>query len=359
MGYFLSKYSTRYDRKADDQRGIALLIAVFVITFATLLIYELGRLVSVDQQVARGFSEEMKARFVLKSSLNLSRILLVLPKEPEFMNTTSLQEPWALIAAAPYLPIEGFQGNVRISIIDEEGKIDINQITSQANIFNPSGVNKPQTFWVNALQEVFRGAGFTSESYDAEEFRTLGNTAYDPENQTAIVYDWLDADTASYTGAEIVGGRGIESGAPKDFFFNRPLLSLSELLNIPGITQERLMRIATQLRVSPNRGNVRKAVNVNTASRETLLALGITDYTVSEIIDERQENLPYQLNVLRALLDVEGIPELKNNTKVSSNEFSVYARAELPNSVHWMRAVLARTGSDTTPNTLVQTVEFY
>src|SRR5690606_9723686 len=128
--------------------------------------------------------------------------------------------------------------------------------------------------------------GFQTEKFQPEDKMTRGDIAYAPATQVAAIQDWLDLDTSSYS-SEGFEGKGIESGMPKNFFYNRNLHSISELPMIPGITVERARRIAPFLKVSKNSTPGGARINVNTAAYEVLIALGFSSDRAYEIIEER------------------------------------------------------------------------
>ncbi|MCC6952862.1 MAG: hypothetical protein IT290_01960, partial [Deltaproteobacteria bacterium] len=89
-----------------SERGVALLLAVFVITISSVIIFELGSQLRLDQQNSRAFSDGVRADYVLKSGLNLARLLIEIPKL-DGAREDWLGEPWALVGSAPSLPIGG------------------------------------------------------------------------------------------------------------------------------------------------------------------------------------------------------------------------------------------------------------
>ena len=338
-----------------DESGVALVLTVFVISLATILVVEFANTAHFDQRISRHYSESVQGDYILKSGLNFARILLELPKIDPSVNADWLNEPWNAVASSPALPIEGFVGEPRLGIYDEDGKIDINGINGLSAGGNPTGANAGTPgatgaglpadrglFWKNALKEIFELNGFVRESYKENEFRTRGHIALDADVQVAAIQDWIDRDTDAYSFPGFTGS-GIESSSNQKMFYNRTLRSLSELLLVPGFTRERLERVARFIRVSP-RGSGTPRVNVNTAPPEVLQALGLDSAEVSDIVEKRLQfaYTPELVNVL-----VQGNDQLANRLKTTSNEFSVLAKVEMPASTRWLRAFVAVGGRST------------
>lgn len=357
----------------DDERGLALIMTVFVIALATILVFELGATTRFDQRMSRRFSEGLQAEYMLKSALNLGRLLVEAPKL-EGIQEDWLGEPWALVAATQSLPISGFLGTPRLMIVDEDGKIDLNAIAPPPSAgqtpfgslqpesptgpgpSGPTPAEQAELFWKSSLSELFQRAGFQREQYDASEARTLGNIGFAANDQVAVLSDFIDRDGDSYRSA-LFNGEGIESSADKGVFLNRPLKSLTELLLVPGITMERIARIAPYVRVSQNTFSASSArININTAPLEVLIALGFPENQALEMIQQRA-NLPITNEILTTL--VEGDTQLKERTKVTSSEFSIYARVVMPSVTRWMRAVVATQGPVINRRSNIRIIEFY
>ncbi len=345
-------------------------MTVFVVSLATILVLGLADSSRYDLRASRNFAENIQADYILKSSLNLARALIEAPKL-EGINEDWLGEPWALIASAPSLPISGVIGESRLTIVDEDGKLNLNAIAEQNSQISgnpfPGSTGQPgqgQTgstqsieanYWKNALREIFVQTGFEREQYDEEKHRTVGNTALDPSTQVAVLHDWIDPNEISHTSASF-DGEGIESVADKTWFFNRPIRNVSELLLVPGFTLERVARVAPFVRSSHRLSNSSAKINVNTAPLQTLIAIGFPEGQAAEIVSERT-NLPITNEILNAL--TAGDTQLRQRTKVTSNEFSVYARVIMPNGTRWLRATVAAQGTPQRRRTVVRTIELF
>ena len=338
-----------------SERGIALLLAVFVITIASVIIFELGAQLRLDQQGSRAFSDGVRADYVLKSGLNLARVLLEIPKLDGGQEDW-LGEPWALVGSAPSLPIGGLAGEPRLLIVDEDGKIDINQIAArgsrQQQGDSGQAARVPGEFWRDTLSTMLTGMGFAKEAYDPREYRTVGDTGLDGPTQVAALIDFIDSDNTSFTRAGF-DGEGLESQMPKGTFFNRKFASLGELLFVPGMTLERLMRIAPFVKVTDSSRNTQ--VNVNTVPIEVLLAMGFPERDAAELVTERTSAPIKNENLGTVAL---GDPQLKSYLKVTTDEFSVYVRVMSANTSRWLRASIS-AAPGTPRRTTVKSMELH
>ncbi|MDD2943542.1 MAG: type II secretion system protein GspK [bacterium] len=348
----------------NREGGFALLLVVFILSLASIVALETGRMAFFDRRNTRGFVESIQGEYVLKSGLNLARVLLELPKL-EGVNEDWLGDPWAMIGQAPSLPIEGLTGEPRISIVDNSGLININALgndTSQAGIF--TGFNNPQTqgggisdrrsaFWKHAAANLFEEIGLVREELGTDSLSTIGGVAFGPPLLPSVIDDWIDGDNQSFS-SENYDVEGVESFAPKEFFFNRKLYAIEELMNIPGFTSSRVLMLSKFLRADPGINN-NQLININTAPAEVLAAMGLSGVEISQAIEERL-NLPVTSNILQTLLAP--YPELKPYFSVNSNSFSVYVRAKMPSRSRWLHAIVTTSGMPPSRNTYPTALTF-
>ncbi len=339
----LSKEEILIGDHHNQEQGFALLLVTFIIALISILIIDFTEEINYYQNSSRQYVEKVQAGLILKSSVALARTILETPKHDKTKDQDWLYEPWNTIAASNSIPLEGFIGELRIMIVDESGKIDINSLSSQ-NTFNPNPPNPgdplqsdPTIFWKNAVKDLFTDLGFKREQYEAKSYRTLGNQTYDPSSEVAIITDWIDQDKNSYHTASF-DGDGIESSAEKGWFFNRPLKSLSELAYIPGMTLEKIQRSAPFLKASLNNtfGNSTQ-ININTAPSEVLKALGFTE-TEATLIVQQRISFPYNTQSLNLLIT--GSQQLVGKLSVKSNEFCLYSRVKMPRQTYWLKSLI-------------------
>ena len=311
-----------------------------------------------DQRSSKALTEDIQAQFLLKSALNFARALIEAPKIDDIKEDW-LGDYWAKVGSMPSLPLADVPGELRLLITDESGKIELNAIKGTSTPAASSGaetnVQTQADFWKNALLDIFERLGFVREQYSAEKKRTAGNIGFDASAQVAEIHDWIDKDKLPFRSATF-SGEGSESKAREKLYYNRPLKSLSELALVPGMTLERVSRVAPFVKASGRTGASGKSVNVNTAPIEVLQALGFPDNQVLEIAEKRSI-LPITKEILDLL--TEGNQQLKRATKVNSNNFSVYARVRMANTTKWLKARVSASGSGKKRTTKVLSTEIY
>lgn len=315
------------------------MMTIVIITVISIVVMDFAFTLRFDRRAFRGFAEGVQADYILKSSINLARILLELPKLPGIKEDW-LGEPWSLIAAAESLPVSGIVGTPRLMIVDEDGKIEINSIVSRtmrATAQGSAGAAPSELFYMEALRKLFQQQGFQRENFDPKLARTIGNRGFNSGDQVAVIHDWIDTDNTAFRTATF-DGSGIESQRDKSIFYNRPLKSLEELLLVPGMTRERIARIAPFVRVTTTSGFGSNRINVNTAPVEVLLALGLNDIQVADLVKQRL-NLPVTQDILNILTSSN--PSSASYLKVTSSRFSAIASVEMPNSTRWARSIIS------------------
>jgi general secretion pathway protein K len=174
-----------------------------------------------------------------------------------------LEEDWA--KPVDYLPIEG--GFVRGRIIDQQGCLNLNNLSGQI-----------------------------AEATAGQLQRLLGLLeGTDPYNAPALVQaiqDWIDPDFEP----RIPGGA--EDGIYTSFdppyrTANRPMLSVSELLLVNGMTREVYQALSPHVCALPSTDT---AINVNTASPQVLASLA-PDLTLQDgeaLAARREQQGPYE-----------------------------------------------------------------
>lgn len=334
----------------NNQRGVALIMTIFIIALASILVLNFTEETLQYQRTTRGYSERVQANFVIKSGFNFACALLELPKE-DGIKEDWLGEPWALISSAQTLPIAGFSGKPRLTIVDESGKININSIVQGGNyIPNPNsnpylnssnvlgsdtssqvGMNFRASQWKEILNNLFTEAGFVREQFAGNENRTLGGIAYPSKDQVAVIHDWLDPDSVAHN-SPLFPGQGIESTSNKDWFLNRQAKSLSELIMIPGMTLERMAKIAPFIRVSTQDNS---QININTAPAEVLQSLNLQEQEIIDILEKRQL-VPFSKSEISTAIP--GSDQILPLLTANSNSFSAYIQVQMPNVTRYARA---------------------
>ena len=336
-----------------NEQGLALLMTVFVLSLATILTMGLAKETNTNLKSSRGFIEAIQAEFLLKSALNQGIIALADKdrNEPGIIenqtNDDNHTESWTVFNSGNELsPVSNIIGTYKVFITDESNKININTLNSN-------------TFWRDKLTLLMETQlGFVQETFPEEERRTLGNQAFNSANQVASIIDYIDTDSQSYT---INGfkGAGIESRQREWFPIKSSgqIDTISELSNVPGMTVERLRRLAPYVKSSSNNNSNLNIITALKSTPEILIALGADPEAInaelSNISSGQYSPLDIRDNLFSGRFD-QGL--INSNTAFQSNFFSIIAEVQMPNISRWLRAEINLSSGS---NIEISKVEFY
>ncbi|MCC7461473.1 MAG: type II secretion system minor pseudopilin GspK [Gammaproteobacteria bacterium] len=237
------------------QRGIALLTALILVAFATLVAASIGfsaaltarrttALFTVEQGLQLGAGAEAMAAYLLKQDARNTRL-------------DSLDEDWA----QPYGPIELDAGALlEASIDDQQGRFNLNSLVTTA------GAPDPQA---------------------RAQFERLLQLLGIDTRYASLLTDWIDPDQDPTLpdGAE----DGLYLGLPTPYRApNMPLSNITELLALPGMTRELFGRLAPYVTALPSG----QPINLCTAPGVVLDALtpGQQQFSIDEqLLTERRQ----------------------------------------------------------------------
>jgi len=237
------------------QRGMALLVVLWIMTLLTTIAFTLSFLVRVENFGTLAFRQDVQNRYL--SEGGISRAIM----EILYRNSTKLSEiklePWRLDGRANYGMIAGGKYSVRIT--GEDGKLDINLLSDSSGVI---------------LGNILRNAGVEPEEADSI---------------VDCVLDWKDADNLHRL-----------NGVEDEYYLslknpyrarNGEIESLEELLLIKGVTPEILFGgkgkkgIIGLLTVHSRSSTI----NPNSAPREILAAIpGIGPEAAERIVAHRE-----------------------------------------------------------------------
>lgn len=203
------------------------------------------------------------------------------------------------------------QGVIEISISDLQGRLNVNNLITDAGETDPKRVA--------ALKQL------------------VSNQAADSGLVTAWV-DWLDRDI-------VPGGIGTEDEGyleqePPYRSANRPMAHLSELLLTKGMERQLYEKIAPSLTVLPQRTEV----NINTADEEVLKAMisEVDQTTAERIIEGRGESGYESLEAFTQHESMAGLTIDEGDFSVRSQYFEVVVRSQFAGREVWLRSILYR-----------------
>jgi len=326
-----------------EESGFALLMVVFILSLATILITAFSSETFAFIRTNRSMTDGLQAELATKSALSLAIGVLEVPDD----NTISIQ-PWQALSALPQIPIPGFDGEVRIQIIDQSGKINVNTIVSA----NPAtGVGTTQNsgnifqddpkaeYWKGVILSLLNDLNGNPTSPQRPSSTTNPNNNNNPfanlnlsnEGIVAALHDSIDLDNLPHSSSTFPG-KGIESDGTKSYFLNRPFTSIDELIDVPGISKPLLVKIAPHIRASYSTDD---KINFNTVNPLILKALGMTEQEINDIVEKRSI-APLARDELQQL--VQGSTNLANVASINSNSFRIIIRAKTVSVTRWLEA---------------------
>jgi general secretion pathway protein K len=277
--------------KIRQQRGIALVLVLWVLLLLTIITASFSLMARMDRLEANTLLSGTQARFSAEAAINLAVLALRDPQEETRMRADG---------RVYQQEIDGIL--VEVSAIDERGKLDI-----------------------NAAEELSLGNLFVGHGMQPDEAELLA----------AAVLDWRDQDDMERV-----------NGAEEDAYFaaglqvgpaNRPFIMAEELLQVIGMPYELFRRIEPGITVFSRSGEPEPAF----APVEALMALpDITFEEALNFVEERNSQQPGEsLGV-----------ELPNGTVVMDRgrgvTYSITARATMPNGVWEQLQATIRLGGD-------------
>ncbi len=259
---------------AHRERGMALLLVLMVVALLTTLLTELAFSTLVDLRLTETFRDSTRAYYLAKGGVNAGVMLL----REDHNRHDSFDELWHR-GVADY---PAGSGTVTVKIEDLGGKLAINSLVSG---------NNPHTVAVDRFYRFFTALKIDQLA--------------DPAELTAALIDWLDTGGETYRTLRI-GGRDIPvAGAEAPYYQglaepyackNGPMHTLEELALVRGFTAELVRLIAPHLTTY---GDLK--VNINTASREVLMAL-------DPLIDQQTA---MQIETYRASVPIDNLTQLE------------------------------------------------
>ncbi len=245
-------------RKADEQ-GVALLLALLVLTLLVALILEFDAEARREYREAAAFRDNFKASMLTRAAVQAARAVL----QQDFFRDKQTGEFFDGPTDLWAMPIKNYvigDGLLSAQIEDERGKLNLNDLAA-----NPGDdlQRKARILRVKRLFELLQVS---------------------PDLVDALV-DWVDQDeNPEPAGAESVY---YQSQKPAYRAANGPLQALSDLRLVKGFTPEIVERLSRYITVYPLEGGA--LVNLNTADPLVIQALdpAVTQTMAIEIAQGR------------------------------------------------------------------------
>ena len=221
-------------RRRENEKGIALLVTLLILVLVVALVHEVFRIGAQSAQTGAYGRDSIRCVLLAEGGTGAARIVLRIDARDNQYDT--LDEIWSRAA----LPITLGDGEVSVTIEDEERKIDLNRLML------PNG-NAPDERRLAVFQRLLDTLGIDRAMADA-------------------VVDWLDNDENPRVG-------GAESsyylGLPNPYRAKNDLFdTIGELRLVRGVTADVFEKLLPFVTVSSS-----GMVNINTAPKEVLMSL--------------------------------------------------------------------------------------
>ena len=292
------------------QRGVALITAIVLVAIATVLAVHIGTRASLDMRRTAGLVALDQGWHVALGAEAWA--IEVLKDDAEDSQNDNLSEAWA--QPLPPLPVDG--GEVRGALEDMQGRFNVNNLVTSEGLANELAIGRFE--------------------------RLLSYAGADPR-WSRILADWIDSDT--------VPGfpDGAEDGAylaqsPSYRAANGPISTVTEMLALPGMTQDEFQRIRPYIAALPTGTKI----NLCTAPGPVLAALveGGTDFGDVDILQSnRRDGCFPTIADLQATLDTSVFQALQREISETSNWFRAVTAVRIGTSELTLYSLIERSSA--------------
>ena len=305
-----------------SHRGVALLATMLAISLMTILVVEFTTSAGLSYRDAANQANQLRAYYLARSGIQVGLSVLAQDSISELRakhQYTSLDQVWA--QGLGRIRVDG--GTVSMSIVDEERKLNIN------NLFNQQKREPDQQM-------------------AAMVTRLLSNLGLSPA-LVPVLIDWLDPDSIESDG-----------GAEVDYYLklmppyeprNGPMPTIGDMRMLKGMDDITFMRLSRYFTTMQD-GTAPCCINANTASAEVLAALApeLEDNPdlVKQIIEVREIRPFAQITDMLNLPGISGTAEhLKPFLAVTSDYFLITAQGEFSGARRRIYATFRRNQNGT------------
>jgi general secretion pathway protein K len=245
--------------RRSDERGIALLLTLLVLTLLVALILEFDAEARREYRDAAAFRDNFKATVLARAAVQAARGVL----QQDFLKDKQTGQSFDALTDLWAFPITNYpigDGLLNAKIEDERGKLNLNDLAGLPTEANSKKIR------VGKFKKLFELVQINPDLVDA-------------------IVDWVDKDeTPEPSGAESIYYQTLR---PSYRAANQPLQTLLELRLIKGMTPEIMAKLAKLVTVYDSAGD--SMVNINTADPLVIQALhpDITQGIAADIVQAR------------------------------------------------------------------------
>ena len=296
-----------------NQRGAVLLLVLVVVALLSALLTDWAFSTLVDMRLTETFRDSNRAYYLARGGVEVGRQLLWMDNNQYDAST----EMWGM--GVPSYPVSD-EATVSISIVDEDGRFNLNQLV------DPTGYNS-----LEVGRKRFERL-LESLDIDDSEAEALSNA----------LTDWIDKNDQIF-------GRGAENSwyqglTPPLACKNDLLDTVDELLLVKGFTPEIVQRLTPFVTVAGL-----KKLNVNTASRELLLAWheDLTASGIDQLLTARQDKPFKTMTEVEAAIDGVNYGKLiqQGDIAVISQFYRISSVAQVNDGVRTVEALIEKAGN--------------
>ena len=298
-----------------DERGIALLVALLVLTLLTALILEFDAEARREYRAAAGFRDDYKATMLTRAAVQATKAVLLQDLMREKMTGQKYDAPTDIWG----MPITKYpigDGFLTAKIQDETGKVNLNDLAST------SGGEPEQKRKIARIKRLFELLKVSPDLVDT-------------------LIDWVDQDEAPQpAGAETLYYQSLR---PPYRAANSPLSGLGDLRLIKGFTPEVIDRITPYTTVFPVDGST--TINVNTADPIVLQTLdpAVTQSMAMEIVQGRPFKTKTELDRISSFQEIG--QKLRSDYDIKSDYFSAQLTITVNETTKSSLVILKRDAS--------------
>jgi general secretion pathway protein K len=311
--------------RRSDERGIALLLTLLVLTFMVALILEFDAEARREYRDAAAFRDNFKASVLARAAVQAARGVL----QQDFLKDKQSGETFDAPTDLWAFPITNYpigDGMLNAKIEDERGKLNLNDLAVSGDPI----IKKAKVGRVKRLFELVQ---------------------INPDLADAIV-DWVDTDDQPEpSGAESIYYQSLR---PPYRAANAPLQTYLELRLIKGMTPEILAKLSKLVTVYPLEGQSK--VNLNTADPLVIQSLdpGITQSVAADIIQSRPYKTIQELDRVSSFEDIGKVLRTQNLYDIKSDLFLARMIVRVNEMTRNATVVLRRD-----PNNGTSSVQYY
>lgn len=315
----LRKFFEKLRRPLRNQRGVAMLIAIFSLILMVFLANEVSYDATVEYLVASQQVNRLKAYYAAKAGVEISLLRILIYKKilsafaDQIKGNEAMLDPvWQLpFSWPPMLPDDlssNDKDNIQQSIKDStmDGKF-VAQISSEGNKIdiNDLGAFMPEGKGIRDATKKQILKIFQNQVETNDDFRKkYGGTNFEEVVNNMI--DWADEDNESLNGGD---EKRYYPDAHSDFIPpNKPYKTVEELRMVAGVTEDFYNLLKDRITVYGTKG-----INVNYSGADVIKSIDyrITDDVVNKIMQRRnnpQQGGPFKDdNDFYGFLDQQGV----------------------------------------------------